>query len=208
MRQRSPLRISKEIVSLCKEIVSDPQPRFLKVAPVPEADSNECFPAVARQIEIAGGAVCYGWRIWELPRVFIEAEFHAVWRNPEGELCDITPAPQGISRILFLPDAGRVYEGRQVRNVRRPITAHPEIKEFFQACDDEFELMNRGTRANEHGAITLEDAEAEDLYTIEMRKTEAITKILQGLPRIGRNDPCPCGSGKMYKKCCYGYYAS
>lgn len=22
--------------------------------------------------------------------------------------------------------------------------------------------------------------------------------------RIGRNDPCPCGSGKKYKKCCYG----
>lgn len=21
-------------------------------------------------------------------------------------------------------------------------------------------------------------------------------------PRAGRNDPCPCGSGKKYKKCC------
>lgn len=20
----------------------------------------------------------------------------------------------------------------------------------------------------------------------------------------GRNDPCPCGSGKKYKRCCYG----
>jgi len=22
------------------------------------------------------------------------------------------------------------------------------------------------------------------------------------MPRIGRNEPCPCGSGKKYKKCC------
>ncbi|HDP54206.1 MAG TPA: prepilin peptidase, partial [Bacteroidetes bacterium] len=22
------------------------------------------------------------------------------------------------------------------------------------------------------------------------------------LKTIGRNDPCPCGSGKKYKKCC------
>ena len=22
------------------------------------------------------------------------------------------------------------------------------------------------------------------------------------MPNIGRNDPCPCGSGKKYKKCC------
>ena len=24
------------------------------------------------------------------------------------------------------------------------------------------------------------------------------------MARIGRNQPCPCGSGKKYKKCCYG----
>jgi uncharacterized membrane protein YheB (UPF0754 family) len=24
------------------------------------------------------------------------------------------------------------------------------------------------------------------------------------MSRIGRNQPCPCGSGKKYKKCCYG----
>ena len=23
-------------------------------------------------------------------------------------------------------------------------------------------------------------------------------------PKIGRNDACPCGSGKKYKKCCGG----
>ena len=25
--------------------------------------------------------------------------------------------------------------------------------------------------------------------------------VRQG-PKVGRNDPCPCGSGKKYKKCC------
>jgi len=25
---------------------------------------------------------------------------------------------------------------------------------------------------------------------------------LQATPRVGRNEPCPCGSGKKYKKCC------
>jgi len=23
-------------------------------------------------------------------------------------------------------------------------------------------------------------------------------------PKVGRNDSCPCGSGKKYKKCCLG----
>jgi hypothetical protein len=26
--------------------------------------------------------------------------------------------------------------------------------------------------------------------------------IVERSPKVGRNDPCPCGSGKKYKKCC------
>ena len=27
-------------------------------------------------------------------------------------------------------------------------------------------------------------------------------QIIRDKPKVGRNDPCPCGSGKKYKKCC------
>jgi len=30
----------------------------------------------------------------------------------------------------------------------------------------------------------------------------ANTTIRRSTPKIGRNDPCPCGSGKKYKNCC------
>jgi uncharacterized protein YecA (UPF0149 family) len=26
--------------------------------------------------------------------------------------------------------------------------------------------------------------------------------VVRTSAKIGRNDPCPCGSGKKYKKCC------
>jgi len=29
-----------------------------------------------------------------------------------------------------------------------------------------------------------------------------ILKPVHVMPKVGRNDPCPCGSGKKYKKCC------
>ncbi|MCP5522512.1 MAG: SEC-C domain-containing protein [Verrucomicrobiales bacterium] len=34
--------------------------------------------------------------------------------------------------------------------------------------------------------------------------TEAVTKArpVRTGPKVGRNDPCPCGSGKKYKQCC------
>ena len=28
--------------------------------------------------------------------------------------------------------------------------------------------------------------------------------VRRAVKRIGRNEPCPCGSGKKYKRCCYG----
>jgi SEC-C motif-containing protein len=28
------------------------------------------------------------------------------------------------------------------------------------------------------------------------------TTIVREEPKVGRNDPCPCGSGKKYKHCC------
>jgi len=27
------------------------------------------------------------------------------------------------------------------------------------------------------------------------------TTVRRSTPKVGRNDPCPCGSGKKYKKC-------
>jgi preprotein translocase subunit SecA len=31
---------------------------------------------------------------------------------------------------------------------------------------------------------------------------QVVAPIRQHGPKVGRNDPCPCGSGKKYKKCC------
>ena len=33
-------------------------------------------------------------------------------------------------------------------------------------------------------------------------KTEKAQPIVNDGPKVGRNDPCPCGSGKKYKNCC------
>ena len=43
-----------------------------------------------------------------------------------------------------------------------------------------------------------EDVEAEE----ELIKKTPKVEPLQGEAEPGRNDPCPCGSGKKYKKCC------
>ena len=52
-----------------------------------------------------GGNTGFGWTIWEWrARVFLNAEFHAVWVLPDNELIDITSKPEGEARITFVSD--------------------------------------------------------------------------------------------------------
>ena len=46
------------------------------------------------------------------------------------------------------------------------------------------------------GIITPEEAAA------EKEKNKKKAPIINDGPKVGRNDPCPCGSGKKYKNCC------
>jgi len=59
------------------------------------------------------------------------------------------------------------------------------------------------------------DSKADYLYTLsqwdrifspekrkEIQKTWRESKTVINEIKIGRNDACPCGSGKKYKKCC------
>jgi hypothetical protein len=43
-----------------------------------------------------------------------------------------------------------------------------------------------------------DEEKQKELYK-EQKRSQTVR--LEG-PKIGRNDPCPCGSGKKYKKCC------
>jgi uncharacterized protein len=45
-------------------------------------------------------------------------------------------------------------------------------------------------------AATLEEMEGED------EGEEALAPVVNEFRDVGRNDPCPCGSGKKFKKCC------
>ncbi|MCG3180623.1 MAG: Protein translocase subunit SecA [Phycisphaerae bacterium] len=50
--------------------------------------------------------------------------------------------------------------------------------------------------------VTASDAQAQDLAAAEQAGREGkVKQIVRDEPKVGANDPCPCGSGKKYKKC-------
>jgi len=77
-----------------------------------------------------------------------------------------------------VPQMGGDGNGRKPRQVA---TSVDEIEEAFQ---------RRKRRELEQARM----AGSGDLQTVQ--------QVVRGAAKIGRNDPCPCGSGKKYKKCC------
>lgn len=97
---------------------------------------------------------------------------------------------------------------------------------FLDGIDESLVIPNKLDELEEDSMVSLGyDAEklymnmvgcnAEWLYTLpqwdniltpekrkELYKTEKSSKTIVKPPKVGRNDPCPCGSGKKYKKCC------
>lgn len=55
-----------------------------------------------------------------------------------------------------------------------------------------------------HPVRNLEEGMVEMMQgVIEIAKLNCPNKpISRSTPKVGRNDPCPCGSGKKYKNCC------
>ncbi len=63
------------------------------------------------------------------------------------------------------------------------------------------------TQYNEQEIINLQQAIAPNAreihaYWLAQRSVPTRTPYQHEQEKIGRNDPCPCGSGKKYKKCC------
>ena len=97
---------------------------------------------------------------------------------------------------------------------------------FLDGIDDSLKESNNLEEITEESEVTIDiDTEklymnmvscnAEWLYTLpqwdkiydkekqqELYKREKSSHTIVKTPKIGRNDPCPCGSGKKYKKCC------
>lgn len=125
---RTPLTIDVRVRTFCEQIRPSVEPQYVRIEPGSDDQPLDCFNNVRRRIEQAGGSIVLGWAIWEWPRVFVEAEHHAIWAPPDGTPWqDITPAADpSFRRRLFLADNMATYdfanEGVLRDNVRLAIS--------------------------------------------------------------------------------------
>lgn len=117
------------------------------------------------------------------PLLIFKKEAFNVFAEMIGEL------NRDITSFLF---RSGVYIEQASPEMLRPVQQQTEKR--LQESRHEVGIADR----NEHNTLGVDDEEVEEI--IEQQGTLKIPVRNTG-PRIGRNDPCPCGSGKKYKHC-------
>ena len=112
------------------------------------------------------------------------------------------PFPGGkaasFEREGFVYDSGVHWLARGERGPLGEIAAEAGV-------ELEFRSMDEGVQASHQEANVLRSGGGMAPKTTSREEREAAKSKREPVkregPRIGRNDPCPCGSGKKYKNC-------
>jgi len=94
-----------------------------------------------------------------------------------------------IATRIFRASTSMDAMERFLRMLPRVVTVHPEVA-----------TLGAGGAA-EPAAAAVESGGGADA-AVQRAIEAAAAPVRREVPKVGRNDPCPCGSGKKYKKCC------
>ena len=116
--------------------------------------------------------------------------------------------------------SGTEFRATTAQNMRRMMAMAQAAQmrtnaEAFDAADEAGQLARDPRPAAQaapaqqpaSGQASVADVFASMMSQVSGREVRAVPppppgRPAPGAPAVGRNDPCPCGSGKKYKKCC------
>ena len=91
----------------------------------------------------------------------------------------------------------KIFDGKKVAKLgteKNPAVVKVKTKARFKEVTSLFEENGW------HYTIEVEPDKPEDIVDLERLLNPQVPK--QAEKKVGRNEPCPCGSGLKYKKCC------
>ena len=123
----------------------------------------------------------------------ITALFSIDWRTFVFAVCAIFSAWMAASKVIdFLTEKIGIETKLSLRR-KKMEKSISEIDEIKDSINELKELMTKHIEKDK----LLDEEKRKELYKAQKR-----SMIVVKGKKIGRNEPCPCGSGKKYKFCC------
>ncbi len=170
-----------------------------------EEDFETAGGSGVRRTLIAAGRRFLRREMTELERFVLLQIYDSLWKD---HLLAMDHLKSGIGlrgyaeqdpRVAYKREGANLFQ-EMLANVRDQVTdmifkvrlaAEAEVASVYQISS----MVHEQLTGYDHLARDMADQQA----AAEPTKVET---IVRDLPKVGRNDPCPCGSGKKFKKCC------
>ena len=178
-----------KIAEFCR--VLNPDEQALQVDNIPESYAvyGVCDVNVAEKIRREGGEAVFGWDIFILGDVLVEAEWHVIWRSPEGLLVDITPRPIEGEGTYFLPQPDLCDRTIFTSSKRMAMVDCQASRGLFMLG----KMLDEVRRKSWDGSVWRLSKADRDAIQVRAQK------IMVGVPNWSK---CPCDSTKLFGKCC------
>ena len=91
----------------------------------------------------------------------------------------------------------KIFDGKKEAKLgteKNPAAVHVKTKKRMKEVTAIFE------KNTWKYSVELDPDQPEDVSDLELLLNPPKTVVAE--KKVGRNEPCPCGSGKKYKKCC------
>jgi hypothetical protein len=102
--------------------------------PPPWAKQIQCFENATNQARIGGGCVQSGWMFQYKVKGYLIAIHHAVWKDPDGHLFDVTPFHQDAINHPLTSDNAVIFLIDD--NAKPDLVARPS--KFYPLSSDEY----------------------------------------------------------------------
>jgi tetratricopeptide (TPR) repeat protein len=142
----------------------------------------------------------WGWIGWSDCYRFTRTELRDWGRSEqllrEGlAIAEVRERSDLVERLADLcEEQGRVEEAKEFRRQAKRAAA----METSQSVSSAGTVLRQKTKINFGG----EGLPLSELSNVAAMLRGTSSPVSVGRPKVGRNDPCPCGSGKKFKKCC------
>jgi uncharacterized protein len=148
---------------------------------------EEIFGLIVRQQNVVAATLLHDPEAFE--PMFGEREVEGRTYLIVDEWC------HGYMRAVALDADAWCAGGTEVKELLSPIRLWGTEEGWVR-----IKAMSDADQASERKAIP-QAVRALYTYWLERRAPQP-TPMRRATPKVGRNDPCPCGSGKKYKHCC------
>lgn len=201
------------LLPICQQVLASDGHRYKRIA-VPFSDGRARALGIAADLEDA--VKSNGKSIWrDIEKAITLSIIDDEWKEHLRNMDELKDSVQGASfeqkdpLVIYKVEAYNLFE-EFIGKVNREVTAYlskgmllieteePTVKQA--PPPPKFSLRNQMTNKD------MERIEAERRAVREVaanagREQQRPTTVVKTEPRVGRNDPCPCGSGKKYKNC-------